>query len=97
MMMETSLGETSSSLHEHALKLARQYRKTQSLLMTALDEIDSCRLYRALGYPSLFAYAVSALDLSEATAYALISVARKSRDVAPLRAAMLAPAAVSKR
>lgn len=79
-----------SSIHEYAVKLARQHRRTEGLLVRVLDEIDTAKFYRTLGYSSLFTYSVSALGLSEATAYAMIAVARKAREVAPLREAVLA-------
>jgi len=88
-MPPSHLNANDTSLHEYALRLAREHRRTEGLLLKALDDIDSCRLYRALGYPSLFAYAVSALGLSEGVAYAMITVARKARDLALLREAVL--------
>jgi hypothetical protein len=41
-----------------------------------------------MGYPSLFVYAVSALKLSESLAYQFIGVARKSKEVPQLKAAV---------
>jgi hypothetical protein len=53
-----------------------------------LDEIDQLKLYRTLGYSSLFTYAVGALGFSEAVAYSFITVARKTRELSLLKEAI---------
>ena len=61
MLSESSLPQKvavkcETSLHAQALKLARQHRQVEGLLLETLDEIDRCCLYRTLGYSSLFSY-----------------------------------------
>ncbi len=77
-----------NSLHEHALKLSRQHRRTESELVGVLIEIERLKLHRTLGFSSLFTYTVSALGLSEPVAYALISVARKAKELGALNDAI---------
>ena len=76
------------SLHRRALKLAREHRAVEAALVRTLIEIDRLKLYLPLGYPSLFQYAVGALQMSESVAYAFILVARKARSVPELAAAL---------
>jgi 5-methylcytosine-specific restriction endonuclease McrA len=73
------------SLHERALTLSQKHRRVESVLVATLEEIDRLRFFRRLGYSSLFTYAVTALQLSEATAYGFITVARKSREFPELK------------
>jgi 5-methylcytosine-specific restriction endonuclease McrA len=58
--------------------VARDRAITASLL-AHLAEVDRRRLYLALGHPSMFAYAVEALHLSESAAYRRIHAARAAR------------------
>jgi hypothetical protein len=58
--------------------VARDRAITASLL-AHLAEVDTRRLYLALGHPSMFAYAVEALHLSESAAYRRIHAARAAR------------------
>ncbi|MGZ3687872.1 MAG: hypothetical protein ACXVBW_06215, partial [Bdellovibrionota bacterium] len=75
-------------LHRQALIAAKEYFKAEAALLDILQKIDACRGFRQLGYPSCFTYAVGALKLSEATAMNFISVARKSKEVPALQAAI---------
>jgi hypothetical protein len=72
-------------LHEKALGLVGEYRKCETLLLEVLCEIDSCRAFESFGYANLFQYCTDALRLSEAQSYALIGIARKSREVPALK------------
>ena len=78
------LSPTQKALHQRALDLSAQHRRIESLLITVLKEIDKSRLYRKLGQPSLFIYAIRLLGLTESVAYGFISVARKADEIAPL-------------
>lgn len=60
--------------------------------MEALIAIEKERIFRKIGYPSLFRYAVECLGLSEAVAYNAIAVARKATEVPALREAVHAGA-----
>jgi hypothetical protein len=64
---------------------ARDFRRAEARLLEALQRIDRERAYRDLGYPSLMAYAVRGLRLSEATALNFINVARKAVTVPELK------------
>jgi hypothetical protein len=61
----------------HSL-LARECATTAALL-AHLAEVDVRRLYAAAGYPSMFAYCIEQLHLSEEAAYKRIRVARVAR------------------
>lgn len=75
-------------MHERALSLVKRYSKIEAELIQALQDIDACELYKKLDCPSLFVYATQKLGLSEAVAYAFISVARKAREIPSLQSAI---------
>ena len=72
-------------IHETALQAAQDFRSCESRLVEALMRVDEKEVFRHLGYPSLFRYAVDALRLTEAVAYALIQVARTANQVPELK------------
>jgi len=80
------------NLHEDiddkAVQSATRYLKEEALLLQAIQEVDLARTFEAFGYPSLFVYCTQRLKLSEATAYAFISVARKAASVPQLKQAV---------
>ncbi len=86
--MNLPLSSSKNALHTKALALSRRHRLVENQLIEILGEIDRTRLFRALRYPSLFVYVVRSLGFSESTAYALITVARKAREVSQLKAAL---------
>jgi len=86
--IQTQLSPQANSLHEKALVLSREHRWVESQLVSLLMEIDRLQLYRLLGCASLFTYVVSMLGFSEGAAYQLITVTRKAKDVAALKAAL---------
>ncbi len=57
-------------------------------MLGVLIKIERLKLHRTLGFSSLFTYTVSALELSEPVAYALISVARKAKEFEVLNDAL---------
>lgn len=61
------------------LELARGSARVTALLVAHLAEIDARRLYLSEGFPSLFAYCVQNLRLSEGAAYRRIQAARAAR------------------
>lgn len=75
-------------LHEKATRLANSYLSMEKELIEVLQSIDKKRIFVALGYPSLFVYCTKALSLSEAQAYAFISVSRKCTEVPLLQKAI---------
>ncbi|MGZ6311755.1 MAG: hypothetical protein ACXWOH_14055, partial [Bdellovibrionota bacterium] len=78
------------SLHERAIQAAANFHRAEAELLSILQELDRCRGYREQGYSSLFAYSVGALKLTESVACNFINVARKSREVPELQAAIVA-------
>ena len=77
------------TLHEKAISCARHFHSAQAELLKALGEIDEKKVFRHLGYSSLHDYAIRALKLSDALAYALIAITRKSTEVPELKSAVL--------
>ncbi len=67
-----------SLLHDLATLLSRD-REVTALLLAHLAEVDSRRLYLPAAYPSMFAYCVGELRLSEDAAAKRIQVARAAR------------------
>jgi hypothetical protein len=57
-------------------------------MISVLQELDSSRIYRKLGYASLFKYACVELGLNEPLALNYISVARAAREVPALKRAL---------
>lgn len=76
------------SIHEKALELAAAFKRAEHELLTILQEVEANRVFEKMGYNSLFTYATSALKLSEGYSYALISVARKAKQVPELKEAI---------
>ncbi len=72
-------------LHNRAILAAQNYNKAEVVLLEILQEIDSNKIFRNFGFTSLFVYATDALRLSEHTAYNLITVARKSKEIPAIK------------
>ena len=72
------------TLHERAVALVKTYLRTETELLSVLQEIDLCKGYRELGFKSLFDY-VRSLGLSENVAYNFITISRKSVQVPALK------------
>ncbi len=75
-------------LHEGAMRCAADYLKKESELIDYLQKIGEKRAFIRYGFPSLFKYVVECLKLSDSKAYELISIARKSKEVPELKAAI---------
>ena len=80
-------------LADHALlrdlaALVAQDRTTTADLLAHLAEVDERRLYLPAGYPSMYAYCVGELRMSEDTAYKRIRVARAAREHPAIFAAL---------
>jgi len=80
--------ETSLRLHERAVSVARKYKTEETELLDIFQELDRTRAFLDLGYSSLYQYALKALELSEGTVSNLIVVARKSKALPELKAAV---------
>ncbi|MEZ4750613.1 MAG: HNH endonuclease signature motif containing protein [Bdellovibrionota bacterium] len=79
-------------LHTRAIECATKYRKLEGELLDLIQQIDTQKLFRDLGYSSLFTYLVSALRLSESQAFNFINVARKATEVPALKTQILSGA-----
>ena len=66
-------------LLEAAKRLASDERRATAVLLRALMEIDSRRLYLGEGYASMFSYCTQVLRLAEGAAYNRIEAARAAR------------------
>jgi hypothetical protein len=73
-------------------RLARGEREATILLISHLAEFDARKLFRGVGFESMFTYCTVALHLSEGGAYNRIEVARASRRFPALLEAMTAGA-----
>jgi len=60
-------------------ELVSQSRRVEADLVWHIGEVDERRLYARQGCPSMFAYCIAALHLSESEAYLRITVARAAR------------------
>jgi hypothetical protein len=90
MKTNTSLEKLSDGqLLDRITVLVAQSKTLTSEIVLHLAEVDERRLHLALGFPSIFAYAVEALHFSEQEAYDRMSVARLTRRF-PVLAALLA-------
>ena len=76
------------TLHDRALSLAKQFKLAQSELLDVLLEIDERKVFRTLGFSSLWDYCCKGLNLSESDASAFIRVTRKSMVVPELKEAV---------
>jgi len=59
--------------------LVKQSRRVESELVAHVAEVDERRLFAREAFPSMFAYCVEKLNLSEHEAYLRITVGRASR------------------
>ena len=76
-----SLSHLSDHVLLHALAaLVAQDRTTTAAMLAHLAEVDSRRLYRPAAYPSMYAWCVGELGLSEDAAFKRIRAARAARE-----------------
>ena len=88
--MQFNLTKEQSQVHERALAIKRDYDKLEWQMIESLQEIDRLKIFKYLGFPSLFQYAVQGLGFSESVAYSFINVARKAAIVVELKEALRA-------
>ena len=80
--------ESIKEIHQRAVHCAKKFHLAEAELLFVLQQVDTHKVFRHLGYTSLFEYATKALSLSESHAYAFITVSRKSLEVPALHAAI---------
>ncbi len=79
-MHQYELGGLSDTvLLRNLSELVRRDRATTAELLAHIAEVDHRRLFAEAAYPSMFAYCVAELHLSEDTAYKRIRAARAAR------------------
>ena len=79
-MKSYSLSHLSDQTLLHGLaSLVARDRSTTADLLAHIAEVDARKLYAPAGYPSMYAYCVEVLHLSEEAAYKRIHAARASR------------------
>ncbi len=76
------------SLHHEAVLISQNLHRQEFLMVEILQRIDSQKVYRILGFKSLYQYATLALKLSESRAYAFILVARKALGLSKMQEAL---------
>lgn len=87
--MEQNRNEKIQEIHSLAIKASETYRKSEAELLLAISKVDENKVHIHLGYSSLFDYALKVLKLSEACAFNLITVSRKSKTVPELKEAVV--------
>lgn len=83
-----NLTSEQSRVHARAKRLSKTHRDVEAALVRTLQEVEKLKIHRRLGRQSVFRYACEILGLSEALAYALISVGRKSLEIPELQVAI---------
>lgn len=73
------------SLHERAVRVAKEYQRNERELVEILQALDQGNGIRQLHYTSLYVYCVKALGLSDNVAVCLVTVARKGRKIPELK------------
>ncbi len=82
------MNQALQALHQKALLAAKHFHQSEASLIDILQELDDKKLFIHMGFASLFDYALKALRLSESNASNFIIVARKSKSVPELKAAI---------
>ena len=76
------------SLHHEAVLISKNLHRQEFLMIEILQRIDDQKVYRFLGFKSLFQYATLALKLSESRAYTFILVSRKASKLSKMHEAL---------
>jgi hypothetical protein len=76
------------SLHHEAVLISQNLHRQEFLMIEILQRIDAKKVYRVLGFKSLYQYATVALKLSESRAYAFILVARRASGLSKMQEAL---------
>ncbi len=75
-------------LHNKALELAKDFKRLEIELVDIIQKIDAAKIFRKLGFASLYEYVNQGLGLSESVSYSLINVSRKSMAIPELKSAI---------
>jgi 5-methylcytosine-specific restriction endonuclease McrA len=84
------------ALHNEAIIISKNLARNEFLLIEVLQKIDERKVYRAIGFKSLFQYATVALKLDANRAYTFIQVARKAARLSEFQSALKQGLSLSK-
>jgi hypothetical protein len=87
-VLQKSMEKKFDLIDKKTVAAAKQFLRDEAYLLQCVQEVDRERVFEKLGFPSLFAYVTLRLKLSESTAYAVITVARKAAKVPALQKAV---------
>jgi hypothetical protein len=76
------------SLHNEAVLISKNLLRDEFLLIECLQKIDEKKVYRFMGFKSLFQYGTIALKLDANRAYTFIQVSRKAAKLAKFQEAL---------
>lgn len=96
MQFFENLNSHDQLLHSQALLAAKEFISAEAGLLQAIVEIDSAKVYEKFGLTYLTPYCVKYLNLTEEVAANFVRVARKSREIPELKAAVDGGLSVSK-
>lgn len=72
-------------IHTQAVEVSGRFKKAEADLIEVLQRVEEHQVFIKRGHSSLYAYVTGELGLAENTAYSLITVARKAREVPALK------------
>src|SRR6185369_7304460 len=72
-------------IHEKALAISHQFKKTEIDLIEILQEVRRANVFLAMGFGSVFEYATVSLGLSPANAYTYTKIAKTSEKIPELK------------
>jgi hypothetical protein len=74
--------------HEKAVRIGKEFKNLEGELISVLQEVEAEKVFSYLGFTSLFQYCLKVLKLSEDQSYTYIRIARASKEVPALKAAL---------
>lgn len=83
------MNERLNNIHRRALVIAKQFRKSETDLISILQEVRKHKVHQKLGYANLFDYCNRALGLSRDLTYTYSKIAEKSEKVPELKQAII--------
>ena len=72
------------AIHLKAMNARERFREFEIEFLKIIQDVERAKLHRAMGYPSVFAYATQELNFTESVAYMFIAVARKASELPEL-------------
>lgn len=76
-------------IHKACVELCQGYMRREAPIVMQLQQVEQTKLFKQLGQPSLFKYAVEICGLPEGAAYSFIAVGRKAKVHPCLKAALV--------